>query len=98
MNVVNAGNLIDSFELLNFQIAWWVPKSFFSLIPNLVNFVVCVIGLQFTVVVAIKVRSRYGSGEVEVVLINSCQFGNNSSDVAGRILASESKLSTEIVA
>lgn len=97
VNVVNAGNLVGSLELENIQVAWWVPKSLFSLTPDLVSFVVLVIGLQFGIVVAVKVRARDVSGEVEVVLINSGQFGNNSSDVAGLILTSESKLSSEVV-
>lgn len=97
VNIVNAGNLVGSLELENIQVAWWVPKSLFSLTIDLVSSVVLVIGLQFGVVIAVKVRARDVSGEVEVVLINSGQFGNNSSDVAGLILASESKLSSEVV-
>lgn len=53
--------------------------------------------MQFTVVVAIKVRASDVGGEVEVVLIDSCQVKVKSSKVAGSILTFESELSSKII-
>lgn len=98
VDIVNALNLTGSLEILNLQIARRIPKRISCLSPHLVNFVVFVEGLQFTKVVAIKVRARDGSSEVEVILINLDQFRNNSVDVASLVLTLESELSTEVVA
>lgn len=98
VDVVNTRSLGGSLEVENVQIAWWVPKIIRGLTIDEVSIVVIVIGLQFTVVVAINVGGRDVSGEVEIVSVNLCQFKIKLSDVAGAILSPEFEFSGEVIA
>lgn len=84
-------------KVVDRQVARGIPKVIFGLSVVLIGCVVGIIGRELAVVVAVFVRGRDDSGEVEVVLVNLHEIYARLVDIAGAILTLDGDAGGELI-